>query len=97
MKPKGCACYGSNDIHQCYCNKQNNMKQETLEEVAKEYASRYGEIDIVINKAVRFGAKWQQENMIEELEMHILINEDDWNRNPHTQLKDFINSLNKQD
>jgi hypothetical protein len=73
------------------------MKQETLEEVAKEYASRYGEIDIVINKAVRFGAKWQQENMIEELEMHILINEDDWNRNPHTQLKDFINSLNKQD
>jgi hypothetical protein len=38
-----------------------------------------------------------REDMIEKLEMHILINEDDWNRNPHTQLKDFINSLNKQD
>jgi hypothetical protein len=65
-------------------------KQETLEEVAKEYASRYGEIDIVINKAVRFGAKWQQENMIEELEMHVLINEHDWNRNPQAQFRDFV-------
>jgi hypothetical protein len=27
MKPNSCACYGSNDIHECYCNlKNNNMK-----------------------------------------------------------------------
>jgi len=26
MKPNSCACYGSNDIHECYCNlKKNNM------------------------------------------------------------------------
>ena len=38
-----------------------------------------------------------QEDMIEKLEMHILNNEHDWNRNPQAQLKDFINTLNKQD
>jgi len=31
MKPNSCACYGSNDIHECYCNKQNNMKQTAVE------------------------------------------------------------------
>jgi hypothetical protein len=98
MKPKGCACYGSNDIHQCFCNlKNNNMKQETLEE-AMDKSGYHNEVnDSMWREGVKFGAKWQQEDMIEELEMHILINEDDWNRNPHTQLKDFINSLNKQD
>jgi hypothetical protein len=38
-----------------------------------------------------------QEDMAKELEMHILVNEHDWSRNPQAQLKDFINSLNKQD
>ena len=32
MKPNSCACYGSNDIHECYCNKQNNMKSVTAVE-----------------------------------------------------------------
>ena len=31
MKPNSCACYGSNDIHECYCNKENNMKQTAVE------------------------------------------------------------------
>jgi len=32
MKPNSCACYGSNDIHECYCNlKNNNMKQTAVE------------------------------------------------------------------
>lgn len=27
-----CACYGSNDLHECYCNfNQNNMKQTAVE------------------------------------------------------------------
>ncbi len=73
------------------------MKQETLEE-AMDKSGYHNEVnDSMWREGVKFGAKWQQEDMIEELEMHILINEDDWNRNPHTQLKDFINSLNKQD
>jgi flagellar biosynthesis/type III secretory pathway protein FliH len=38
-----------------------------------------------------------QEEMAKELEMHILVNEHDWTRNPQAQLKDLINSLNKQD
>jgi hypothetical protein len=52
---------------------QEESKQETLEEVAKEYASRYGEIDIVINKAVRFGAKWQEERMYSEEEVQLIL------------------------
>jgi disulfide oxidoreductase YuzD len=31
MKPNSCACYGSNDIHECYCLKNNNMKQTAVE------------------------------------------------------------------
>ena len=27
-----CACYGSNDLHECYCNNQNNMKTQTAVE-----------------------------------------------------------------
>ena len=38
-----------------------------------------------------------QEDMAKDLEMHILVNEHDWSRNPQAQLKDFINSLNKKD
>jgi predicted KAP-like P-loop ATPase len=38
-----------------------------------------------------------QEDMAKELEMHILLNEHDWSRNPQAQLRDFIKSLNKQD
>lgn len=38
-----------------------------------------------------------QEDMAKDLEMHILLNEHDWSRNPQAQLKDFINSLNKKD
>jgi hypothetical protein len=33
-----CACYGSNDIHECYCNKQNNMKQTAVEWIVEQLA-----------------------------------------------------------
>jgi hypothetical protein len=36
-----------------------------------------------------------QQNMAKELEMHILLNEHDWSRNPQAQLKDFFNSKKK--
>jgi len=57
---------------------------ETKEEI--EYVSGY-----------LSGYNQCQEDMAKELEMHILLNEHDWSRNPQAQLKDFINSLNKQD
>jgi hypothetical protein len=44
----------------------------------------------------KFGAKWQAENIIEELETHILINEHDWNRNPQAQFKDFVEKFKKK-
>jgi hypothetical protein len=34
MKPNSCACYGSNDIHECYCNlKTNNMSKQTAMQI----------------------------------------------------------------
>ncbi len=35
-----------------------------------------------------------KETILEALELHIQLNEHDWNRNPQAQLKDFIQSLN---
>ena len=42
------------------------------------------------------GYKQCQEDMIEDLEMHVVINEHDWCRNPQAQLRDFIDPSNKQ-
>ena len=77
------------------------MKQETLEEAASRLLynkypyhppqdSGYWK-DMFIE-----GAKWQEEDMIEKLEMHILVNEHDWNRNPQAQFRDFIEQFKKQ-
>ena len=77
------------------------MKQETLEEAASRLLynkypyhppqdSGYWK-DMFIE-----GAKWQEEDMIEKLEMHILVNEHDWNRNPQAQFRDFIEQFKKK-
>jgi hypothetical protein len=75
----------------------------TTEQKAIDY-SRSIEVDyhkekfnLVIN-AYYAGYTQCQEDVAEELEMHVLINEHDWTRNPQTQSKDFIKfSLYKQD
>ena len=81
MKPNSCACYGSNDIHECYCNNQNNMKQETLEEVAERLYpinSSNGAMEMIdrhqLNNSYKQEgfkecAKWQQERMYSEEDM----------------------------
>jgi len=39
MKTNFCACYGSNQIHECYCNlKNNNMKQTAVEWIVEQLA-----------------------------------------------------------
>jgi hypothetical protein len=75
--------------------KKHSVKDDKLS--LDEQIQRSGGFIVGFKEGMINGAKWHQEDMIEKLEMHILINEDDWSRNPHTQLKDFINSLNKQD
>jgi hypothetical protein len=40
MKSNSCACYGSNDIHQCYCNLNNNNMQQTSVEWLQEAISK---------------------------------------------------------
>lgn len=73
---------------------------KTKEEIiiqAKEYAESIGNEDgTSVYDYVKGYTKCQQD-MIDALEMHILINEHDWNRSPQVQLRDFIESLNKQD
>jgi hypothetical protein len=82
-------------------------KQETLEEAAKAFAKtqvvrgkNLTEWDDKVEEiiAINFteGAKWQKEDMIEKIEMHILINEDDWNRNPQAQFRNFIEQFKKK-
>ena len=70
------------------------MKQETLEEAAEKLYSEDIMWGMDLNKDTKNafiqGAKWMKENMIEELEMHILVNEHDWNRNPQAQFRDFV-------
>jgi hypothetical protein len=73
--------------------------KDEIENLADNWSDDYeqGSNRYIAKRSYIAGYTKCQEDMIEKLEMHILINEDDWNRNPHTQLKDFINSLNKQD
>jgi hypothetical protein len=67
---------------------------------SKEEIERLAFLEYPRNKRIRLiwiNAYSQcQEDMAKELEMHILVNEHDWSRNPQAQLKDFINSLNKR-
>jgi hypothetical protein len=73
--------------------------KDEIEKLADSWSDDYeqGSNRYIAKRSYIEGYTQCEEDMIEKLEMHILINEDDWNRNPHTQLKDFINSLNKQD
>jgi hypothetical protein len=79
---------------------QEEPKQETLEEAAEKLYSEDIMWGMDLNKDTKNafiqGAKWQQENMIEELEMHILVNEHDWNRNPQAQFRDFVEQFKKK-
>lgn len=53
------------------------------------------EDDNTYERKIWIGAYTQcQQDMAKELEMHILVNEHDWSRNPQAQLKDFIKQLN---
>ena len=72
--------------------------KEQIEQLAERYADGYSTEEAHANYiAFQDGYNQCQEDIAKELEMHILVNEHDWSRNPQAQLKDFINSLNKQD
>jgi hypothetical protein len=79
---------------------QEEPKQETLEEAAEKLYSEDIMWGMDLNKDTKNafiqGAKWMKENMIEELEMHILVNEHDWNRNPQAQFRDFVEQFKKK-
>ena len=73
--------------------------KEEIDELAEEFLLKHKEgskvYHIKIREAISFAYNKCQEDMAKEIEMHILLNEHDWSRNPQAQLKDFINSINK--
>ena len=69
--------------------------EDTLEEFIENLGYPKGTTQEIWEDGVRLGAKWQQKDMIKKLEMHILVNEHDWNRNPQAQFRDFIEQFKK--
>jgi hypothetical protein len=73
--------------------------QEEIKELANEWSLINSddtmETNSSLNKGYINGYTQCQENMIEELEMHVLINEHDWNRNPQAQFRDFVEQFKK--
>jgi hypothetical protein len=76
MEANSCACYGSNDIHECFCNlNKNNMKNIHL--LSTDNPSRLFEIDghLIINKEQLIQPKYYRNIYItsdDEIKM------DDW-------------------
>jgi|688.fasta_scaffold21234_11 hypothetical protein len=73
--------------------------KDEIEKLADSWSDDYeqGSNRYIAKRSYIAGYTQCKEDMIEKLEMHILINEDDWNRNPHTQFRDFVEQLkNKQ-
>ena len=70
--------------------------EEEIEKLAKQYI-KDNTGDHYVYCGFVDGYTQCQEDMAKDLEMHILVNEHDWSRNPQAQLRDYINSLNKQD
>ncbi len=73
--------------------------KEKIDELSEEFLTFHQEgskvYHIKIREAIAFAYTQCQEDMVQELEMHILVNEHDWSRNPQAQLKDFFNSKKK--
>jgi hypothetical protein len=72
--------------------------KEKIDELSEEFLTFHQEgskvYHIKIREAIAFAYTQCQQDMAKELEMHILLNEHDWSRNPQAQLKDFIEQLN---
>jgi hypothetical protein len=63
-KAEECACYGSNDIHECYCNlNQINMKQTAVEWL---YRMLWKKHDFLIPRSVYEEAKEMEKKHIED-------------------------------
>jgi hypothetical protein len=66
--------------------------KEEIEQLAEKWCTNVSSSEKL---AYKDGYTQCQEDMIQQLEMHILVNEHDWSRNPQAQLKDFFNSKKK--
>ena len=86
-KQSSCTNY---DALQVYSSLINLINTELL---ATERQQLIDAFDYGFSSGYDAGYKQCQENIIEELEMHISINEHDWSRNPQAQLKDYIKQI----
>jgi hypothetical protein len=71
--------------------------KDEIEKLADNWSDDYeqGANRDIAKRSYIAGYTQCEENMIEELEMHILINEHDWNRNPQAQFRDFVEQFKK--
>jgi hypothetical protein len=69
--------------------------KDEIEKLADSWSDDYeqGSNRYIAKRSYIAGYTQCEENMIEELEMHVLINEHDWNRNPQAQFRDFVEQL----
>ena len=67
MKSNSCACYGSNDIHECYCNlKRNNMKQTAVEWLQAEIDNKdIGEIPMWAYEFIEQAKEMERQQIID--------------------------------
>ena len=65
MNPNSCACYGSNDIHECYCNlNNNNMKQTAVEWLQAEIDNKdMGEIPMWVYEFIEQAKAMEKEQI----------------------------------
>jgi hypothetical protein len=98
-------CFLDSCGHDCGCFtrvvKEEPKQETTLEKAAEYFAHNYFDMHETNNyKALKQGfedgAKWQADDMIEKLEMHIILNEDDWSRNPQVEFKSFVEQFKKK-
>jgi hypothetical protein len=86
--------------------KETPKQEPTLEEAARKYANiihnrplddeeRYYK-DYQKYDGFVAGAKYQADDIIDKLYIHIISNEDDWSRNPQVEFKSFVEQFKKK-
>jgi len=72
--------------------------KDEIEKLADSWSDDYekGANRDIAKRSYIAGYTQCEEDMIEKLEMHVLINEHDWNRNPQAQFRDFVEQFKKK-
>lgn len=82
---------------------EENKVEQVLDEVAKqtmliwkldEFKHTHSLLLKTIKSTVKICVNKEKKSILEALDLHVRMNEDDWSSNPQRELKHFIESLN---